>query len=400
MTGSDLFRLALSALRSHRLRTALSMLGIAIGICTVILLTSIGEGTRLFVINQFTQFGTNIIAINPGKQETIGIPGILGGTTHKLTLDDAEAIQRLPGVDFVAPFAFGAARVEGNARGRSVYVYGCTASFPEVFKFAVRQGRFLPPGDPRRGAAVAVLGPTLKRELFGDAQALGEVVRIGGQRFRIIGIMEPKGDVMGFDLDDTVFVPVSRAMKLFNLDELIEIDAHFSHAGLEQQVETDIRRLLTERHNGKEDFSITTQTQMLEVFGNIMNVITIGVMAIAGISLLVGSIGILTIMWITVGERTSEIGLLKALGATGVQIQTLFLAEAVTLATIGGAAGIGIGMGLAWALQLAVPGLPVETPLQFVLIALVVSLATGLISGVLPARRAAALDPIDALRAE
>ena len=262
-----------------------------------------------------------------------------------------------------------------------------------------RQGTFLPPGDPRRGAAVTVLGPKLKRELFGEDNALGEFVRIGGQRFRVVGVMEPKGQILGMDIDDVAYVPVARGMKLFNQDELFEIDVIFSHAGLESRVESDIKALLTDRH-GREDFTITTQSQMLEVFGNVMDVITMGVGAIAGISLLVGSIGILTIMWIAVGERTGEIGLLKALGATRLQVQGIFLAEAAVLALIGGAVGVAAGIGLATLARVAVPGLPVHTPMEFVGAALAVSLVTGLASGVLPARRAASLDPVDALRAE
>ncbi len=399
MTATDLLVLAAGSLRGHKLRTTLSMLGIAIGICAVILLTSIGEGTRRYVLDQFTQFGTNILGINPGKQETLGIPGVLGGSTKKLTIDDAEAIARLPGVEHVAMFTLGSARVEANGRGRSVYVYGATDALTEIFKFGVRQGSFLPAGDPRRGAAVAVLGPTLKRELFGEDNALGRRVRIGGQRFRVIGIMEPKGQILGMDIDDVAYIPVARGLKLFNLDELFEIDVVFSHADLERQVHDSVTALLVERH-GKEDFSITTQSQMLEVFGNVMNIITMAVGAIAGISLLVGSIGILTVMWIAVGERTAEIGLLKAIGATAPQIQMLFLVESAALSLFGGAAGVALGTGLAWLARQAVPGLPVFTPPLFVVIALTVSLATGLVSGVMPARRAAALDPVEALRAE
>lgn len=395
----DLVGLAGGALRGHALRTALSMLGIAIGICSVILLTSIGEGTRDYVLGQFTQFGANLIAINPGKQETVGIPGVLGGSTRKLTIEDAEAVARLPGVEEVAMFVFGSARVEAGNRGRSVYVYGATSALPDVLQFGVRQGTFLPEGDPRRGAAVAVLGPRLKRELFGADNALGAFVRIGSQRFRVIGVMEPKGQILGFDIDDAAYIPVARGMRLFNVDELFEIDVIFSNARMEAAVTDSVRRLLVDRH-GREDFTLTSQAAMLEVFGNVMNIVTLGVGAIAGISLLVGSIGILTIMWIAVGERTGEIGLLKALGATGGQIQLLFLAEAAALSLVGGAAGVGAGIGMAAMARAVVPGLPIQTPGAFVALALAVSLITGLVSGVLPARRAARLDPVDALRAE
>jgi putative ABC transport system permease protein len=400
MRLQDLVALAFGALRSYRLRSALSMLGIAIGIAAVILLTSIGEGTRRYVLDQFTQFGTNLLAINPGKTETVGIPGALGGTTHKLTLDDAEALRRVEGVVEVIPVAMGSGRVEANGRSRAVPVYGVTAGMPQVFKFDIRQGSFIPPGDPRRGSNVVVLGPTLKRELFGEDNALGRFVRVAGHRLRVIGIQAPKGTMMGVDIDDLAWVPVSTAMSMFNLDELIEIDVLFSHAGLTDEVASAVRRVLTERHDDNEDFTITTQTDMLEVFGNIMDVITIAVGAIAGISLVVGAIGILTIMWIAVGERTQEIGLFRALGATPGQILTLFLAEAAALSTLGGAAGLAAGMGTALLIRALVPGLPVHTPPEFVAAALGVSLITGLLSGVLPARRAAGLEPVEALRTE
>jgi len=400
LTIYDLIKLSVGSITSHRLRSILSILGIAIGITAVILLTSIGEGTRRYMISQFTQFGTNILAINPGKTETMGIPGVLGGTTRKLTIDDAEAIRRVPGVKTLVPFVVGQARVEAEGKGRSVYIYGTTSEMPDVLKFGVRQGSFLPPGDPRRGSPVVVLGPTVKRELFGEENALGKYVRAAGFKLRVIGVMESKGQMLGFDIDDAAYTPISVGMKMFNLDELFEIDVVFSHEKITDRVVKDVRRLMIDRHGGKEDFTITTQAAMLEVFANIMNVITMAVGAIAGISLLVGAIGILTMMWIAVGERTSEIGLIRAFGGTPGQVSGIFLFEAITLALIGGVTGVAVGLGIAMILQVAVPGLPVHTPLKYVAAALAVSFATGLGSGVFPARRAARLDPIEALRTE
>jgi putative ABC transport system permease protein len=211
--------------------------------------------------------------------------------------------------------------------------------------------------------------------------------------------MEPKGQMMGFDIDDIAIVPVASALQLFNQDELFEIDLVYSNIGETARVEADVKRLLTSRH-GDEDFTVTTQQAMLDVFGKVMEVVTMAVGAIASISLLVGATGILTMMWIAVGERTGEIGLLRAVGATAGQVQAVFLAEAAVLATLGGALGIASGLGLGALLRLAVPGLPVETPVRFVLAGLAVSVATGLLAGVVPARRAAGLDPIEALRAE
>lgn len=395
-----MIRLALGALTSHRLRTALSMLGIAIGIASVILLTSIGEGTRRYIMEQFSQFGTNILGIAPGKAETVGIPGVLGGTTRKLTIDDVMALERIPGVDETVAAAYGSARVVAKGRGRSVFIYGVTPNIPSAWRFKVRQGSFWPEGDPHRGYQVAVLGPKLKRELFGDGNALGQFVRISGTRFRVIGIMESKGQFLGFDIDDAVYIPVASSMKLFNLPELTEAHVLYTHAGLAERVKKDVTAVLKRRHGGREDFTVTTQAAMLEVFDNVMNVVTMSVGAIGGISLLVGAIGILTMMWIAVGERTSEIGLARAIGATRRQVNALFLTEAAALAGLGGTIGVLAGLGISALLRLAIPGLPVHTPPLFVALALGVSLLTGLLSGVLPARRAAGLDPIEALREE
>jgi putative ABC transport system permease protein len=376
------------------------MLGILIGVASVILLTSIGEGTRIYVLNEFTQFGTNLIAINPGKTETSGIPGALGGTIHPLTLADAEAVGRLPGVVKSMPVVMGSAPVALGNRERSVFVYGVTSDVPDVWRFQVRVGRFLPEGDARHGAPLTVLGPKLKQELFGEANALGEHVRIAGQRFTVIGIMEPKGQFLGIDLDDAAYVPVALAMPLFNRDDLQEIDLLVSNASMIDPVAERARELLQARHGGEEDVTITTQTGMLETLDRIIRIVSLAVAGIGGISLLVGAIGILTMMWISVNERTGEIGLAKAIGATPNQILWLYLAEALLLAMGGGTLGLLAGMGLAQALRLLVPGFPVHTPLLYVGLAMLVSLVVGLLSGILPARRAAQMDPVVALAAE
>jgi putative ABC transport system permease protein len=396
----DLLRLAVGAIAGHRLRSILSMVGIAIGIAAVILLTSIGEGTRRYILAQFSQFGTNLIAIHPGKAKTSGMPGVFGGTTHHLTIDDAEALARIPGVERVVPSAFGTARIEAGERGRNIAVNGVTPDVQTVWKFLPRLGSFWPEGDPRRGAPLTVLGPKLARELFGETSPLGEFVRIGGTRFRVVGVMEPKGEMLGFDLDDTAYVPVATAMQIFNLLDLGEIDLTYTPAEATPRIEAAVKRVLRARHDDEEDFTVTTQQAMLDVFGNVMGMVTMAVGAIAGISLVVGAIGILTMMWITVRERTEEIGLVRAIGASATQVAGLFLIEAAAVALLGGIVGVTIGLGLAAGLRWFVPGLPVETPLSFVLLALGVSFAVGLLSGVLPARRAAQLDPIEALRAE
>src|SRR2546425_12091319 len=185
MRAIDLMSLSWGAIAGHRLRSALTILGIATGIASVILLTSMGEGIRVFVLSEFTQFGTNLIAVNPGKSNTTGgNPTAMAGTIRKLTIEDAGALRRIPQVEATMPVAFGNARVEHGERGRSVLIYGVTSDMPRVWKFTVRQGRFLPAGDMRHGSPLAVLGPKMKREVFGDANALGERGRSGGRPLR------------------------------------------------------------------------------------------------------------------------------------------------------------------------------------------------------------------------
>ncbi len=400
MEARDLLSMGSGALRANKMRSALSMLGIAIGVASVVLLTSIGEGTRIYILDEFSQFGTNVLWVNPGKAETSGIPGALGGTTRKLTIDDAVAVKRLPYVDAIVPLVIALARVETEGRGRSVAIFGASPALPEVWKFEIGQGEFLNNADPHRASPIAVLGPKVKRELFGDDNALGRFVRIADTRLRVIGVMAPKGNSLGFDLDDAVYIPVALAMRIFNMEELSEIDVAFAHGGLVDIVEEQIRLLLTNRHRGHEDFTITTQTAMLDVFGKVINGITLAVSFIAGISLLVGAVGIFTMMWISVGERISEIGLMMAVGATREQIQRIFLLEAVLLTTLGGSVGVGVGVAAAWGIRAFLPSLPVKLPIDFLLAAIAMSVVTGIASGVAPARRAAALEPIEALHTD
>jgi len=393
-------RFVLKAIVGHRLRAGLSALGVAIGVAAVIVLTSLGEGTRDFIVGQFTQFGTSLIAINPGKTETMGMPTMFGGTSYKLDIDDAEALRQIPGVVTVVPLAMGQARVEGGGRGRSVYVYGANHEAPRTWSMPVGKGRFLSPIDPRRQGSEAVLGPKLAREIFGSQSPLGERIRIGGRSFLVVGVMVPKGQMLGFDLDDCVYIPVASAMDLFNLDELVEIDVLATNTDVIPRVVDGMTRLLRERHRGKEDFTITTQVEMLDTFGRVLTIVTVAVSGIAAISLFVGAIGILTIMWISVHERTHEIGLLRALGETPAGVARLFLLEAVLISTAGGIAGIATGFGAGTLVHLMIPALPFSTSPGAAGAALAMSLVVGVASGYVPARRAAGLDPVEALRAE
>ena len=399
MSLRDFLYLAMRSLIAHRLRSFLTLLGIGVGIAAVILLTSIGEGLHRFVLKEFTQFGTNIIGITPGRQGARGGPPGLPSTTRELTLDDAEAIARLPLVTGVTPIVYGNSEVQAGGRVRRTSIYGGGPEMVRLFAMKVSVGRFLPNDDPVGARAFVVLGAKLKHELFGNANALGERLRIGGERYRVIGVMEEKGQFLGIDLDDTAYIPTARALSLYNRDGLMEIDVTYAETTPAPIVAAAVRKLLTARH-GQDDVTLTTQEDMLARLSNILDILTAAVGALGGISLLVGGVGIVTIMTIAVTERTGEIGLLVALGARRSTILGLFLGEAVALAAIGGAFGLIVGAGFAQLVGLLAPALPVHTPWHFVVVSEALAILIGLLAGVLPARKAARLDPVEALRSE
>jgi putative ABC transport system permease protein len=399
MRYADFVSFTYTSLRAQRLRTALTALGIAVGIAAVILLTSIGEGLHRFIVDEFTQFGTNIIAVSPGRIQTHGAPLGAVNTVRPLTIDAALALRRAPYVQVAVPVIQGNAEITHDGRSRRVTLYGVGAEFATAFRMRVAIGQFLPGDDPRTPRAFAVLGSRAAIELFGDANPLGDRIRVGGERYRVVGVMQSKGQVLGFDLDETVFIPGGRALEMFNRESLMEIDVTYEPTAPLAEVEAGIKHVLDARH-GSEDYTVTPQQKMLEVFGTVLDAVTFAVAAIGGISLLVGGVGILTILTIAVAERTSEIGLLRAVGATRRGILLLFLGEAALLAVLGGTAGLLLGWSAALALHLVLPALPVHTPWSYALLAELVALAVGLAAGVLPARRAALLDPLEALRSE
>jgi putative ABC transport system permease protein len=395
----DALQLAVRAVTAQRLRSFLTLLGIAVGIAAVILLTSIGEGIHRFVLGEFTQFGTNVISAMPGKTKTGGSTSGLPSSARPLTLDDAQSLEHLPHVVAVSPNVRGNAEVAGNGRTRRTLISGVNANLTRVFRSTVQSGQFLPADDAGSARAFVVLGSKLKTELFGAENPLGQRLRIGGLHFRVIGVMAPKGQFLGVDLDDTAFIPAARAQELFNREGIDEINIA-AEEGVPSKIVADaIKTRLLARH-GREDFTLITQEDMLKTLSNILNVLTMAVGALGGISLLVGGVGIVTIMTIAVSERTSEIGLLVALGAPRRTILALFLGEAVALSALGGFLGLTIGLGLVQVIHFTVPALPVHTPLSFVLLAEGIAIVIGLVAGVLPARNAAKLDPVEALRAE
>jgi len=397
---TDSVHLALRAITAHRLRSFLTLLGIAVGIAAVILLTSIGEGIHRFVLSEFTQFGTNLVSIAPGKVKTSGpAPTGIPTSVRPLTLDDARALQRLPHITGMSAMVWGNTEVKGNGRLRRTTINGVTPEMVNVYHVKVSSGQFLPPEDAENARAFVVLGAKLKSELFGAENSLGARVTVGNLQFRVIGVLEAKGQFLGIDLDDAAYIPTARALELYNRDGMMKIDLAYAESVSAAAISSSIVTTLKTRH-GREDFTITTQEDMLRTLSNILDILTMAVGALGSISLLVGGVGIVTIMTIAVTERTSEIGLLVALGAPRQTILGLFLGEAVALSALGGFAGLGLGFGLAQLIHLLLPALPVKTPISFVIAAEAIAIVIGLLAGVLPARRAARLDPVEALRAE
>ena len=394
-------RVALESLRANRLRSALTMLGVIIGVAAVILLVSLGEGTKKYVEEQFAGLGSNILIVTPGKIETKGGPPVIGAAKHKLTLSDSYVLEK-KGYLFggVAPVVFGTAEVRSGSRSRNVPVLGVTPSFSHVRNLHVEIGSFVSESDVEAKRRVCVLGRTVKRELFGNANALGQMVKVSGGRFRVVGIMQSKGVSLGIDLDDIVFVPVRSAQDIFDTDALLEIILSVRNKNDIDSAKELARSILFKNHNRHEDFTITNQAAMLSSLYTILDTLTYVLGGIATISLLVGGIGIMNIMLVTVKERTNEIGIRKAVGARDRDILLQFLLESTALSSSGGIGGMLIGVLGAWGIRLLVPKLPVEVPSWAIVLAFTFSVFVGIFFGVFPARKAAALHPIEALRYE
>ena len=386
------------ALWIQRTRTFLTIVGFSIGIAAMVILSALGEGLRVFVLNEFTQFGSHIIAVNPGKTETFGISGLLN-TTRPLSLNDATAISQMSNVEEVVPLVMGNAKVKFHQRARYTDVAGVGGAADKAWKLEIAQGKFLPKDDLQRARALVVLGNKVKDELFAGVNPVGSFVRIGSERFRVVGVVAPKGEFLGTDLDDMVFIPAGKGMQLFNRQSLMEIDIFFNPRSTSEAMADRISQLLIERH-GFEDFTLTTQDQVLVTMDNILSILTFAGAGLGAISLLVGAVGITTILMITVTERTAEVGLLRALGGTTQTVRMLFLGEALVLGLIGGVCGVLLVAFLLLLIYLFVPALPVALSPTIVLGALGISMLIGLLAGSQPAASAAKMTPIDALRAE
>lgn len=402
MSPVELSRLVLESLWDQRKRVALAVLGVVIGVLAIVLLISIGTGARSYVKEQFGGIGADTVIVIPGRVETTGaLPGTLSGTPHPLLESDARALLHgVRGVREIAPMSIGTARVARNQVSRESMVVGATAEFETVRRFHAELGRFLPPfAQASRNDRGCCLGSHVARELFRGENPLGQLVRIAGWRFRVEGIMEPKGRQQGFDLDEIVFVSEPVARKLFNLKGHTRILVQLSALEDEDKVERSIKTVLKARHKGVEDFTLLTAGSIVESLDRLVSILS-GVLAgIAGVSLVVGGIGIANVALVATTARTEEVGIKKALGAHPAWILVQFLCES----SLTGALGGGTGAGLAWLVTLVArllfPSLPLETPLWSIVLAIGVCAVIGVVAGGVPAARAAALEPIQALRA-
>ena len=398
MRAADLLAFATQSLLRARMRSSMMLLAMAIGVAAVVMLTALGEGARRYVTSEFSSLGTNLIIVLPGRTETGGInPGVLGGDTPRdLTLADAESLLRIPTVAQAAPLVVGQATVSSGRRERDTLLMGSTRTLFEVRSWGVKQGEMLPAIGWDQTASVCVVGGKIARELFPEGSAVGQWLRVGERRFRVIGIISSEGRSIGFDVQELVLVPVATAQAIYNRTTLFRILAQARSPEDIQRTRTAIIETLKGRHQGVEDVTVITQDALLSTFNSIFTVLTLALGAIATISLLVAGVLVMNVMLVAVSQRTAEIGLMKALGARPRQITSLFLTEAVLLALLGSLIGLAIGELITWVARQVLPFQAVA-PTWAVVFGIVVAIICGLVFGILPARRAARLDPVLAL---
>jgi len=395
----DAIHFSWQALSANTMRTFLMLLAMSIGVGSVVVLTALGEGARNYVTAEFSALGTNLIIVIPGRSETSGgNPSTMIGVTERdLTIDDAISLTRHPKVKRIAPLNIGAAEVSWQGRKREVTIQGSSHELLKLRQWKMSQGSFLPALDLNRAKSVCVIGSKVRTEIFGAHSALGQWIRIGDRRFRVIGILDSDGQSLGFDVGDTVIIPVASAQSLFNAPSLFRIFVEVKTRKAIPKVIDFIKTTIRNRHQGDEDVTVITQDAVLATFDRILSALTYAVGGIAAVSLGVAGILIMNVMLVTVSQRTSEIGLLKSLGASAKAILSLILIEAILLSSLGAMLGFIIGQAGSWAIRYAFPILPAYPPTWATIASLLIALITGILFSLLPARKASRLNPVDAL---
>jgi len=403
MNYLELFLTAITALRSNVLRTALTMLGIVIGIASVILIVAIAQGATASITSQVSSLGSNLLTISPGTQSRGPVSS--GNSVKTLTYADAQAIEQLPHVAAVSATVSTSQQVVANGQNKNLTIQGIQEGYQTSQSLTIAQGRFISTDDEAGLARVAVLGPTVVTDLFGEgANPVGQSVEIGSKFFRVVGVTQAKGGSGFSNPDEAVYIPVTTGMTiLLGQNYVSNIQVSVDDANEVSNTSDAITNLLLERHKiadkANADFSVQNSQSALTTLNTITNLLTIMLAGIAGISLLVGGIGIMNIMLVTVTERTKEIGLLKAIGAMRSDILTQFLIESIVLTLSGGIIGIIIGVSLAFVVTKIV-SIPFVISIYSILLAVGVSTVVGVLFGIYPAQRAAKLSPIDALKYE
>lgn len=393
--------IARDSLVSNKVRAFLTMLGVIIGVAAVILLVSIGEGARVYIQKELGELGSNILVVVPGKTSKEG--GMHMGTSavRKLLYDDAILIEkRSRNIVSAVPVIVGTSWIKFRGKNRDTYIVGVNENYFSIRNLKIAHGRGLSASDVESARRVCILGQTVKREILGDVNPLGQTVTIGDAKYRVIGVMQKKGVALGFDIDDVVFIPTTTARELFDTDRLFNITVKVRSADLIPEAKKDIKDILIKRHANKEDFTILSQDEMIAVMGKILNIMTAVLAGIAAISLIVGGIGIMNIMLVSVRERTREIGLRKAIGAKNRDILLQFLFESMTLSIVGGIGGAILGGSISLIIPHFVEFLPTKLVWWAILLSFFFSVLVGVFFGVYPARKASLYDPIVALRYE
>lgn len=395
----DTLHFARVAATAYPMRTALSVLAMAIGVAAVVLLTALGDGARRYVVAQFSSLGSNLVIILPGRTGTGGFnpATAITNTPRDLTVDDAAAVKRASAVQRVAPLVVGTSEINFGGRLREVMVAGTVSDYFAIRDFQIAQGSILPDDDWNRGTPVAVIGNTIRQELFGNTPAVGQLVRIGDRRVRVIGVLKSTGQGLGMNTDELVIVPVSLALAMFNTNTLFRVLIEARNRELIPQAKEQTLAIVKQRHRGEEDITVITQDAVLATFDKLLGALTLAVAGIAAISLAVAGILVMNVMLVAVTQRTGEIGLLKALGAPARTIRLAFLSEAAMLSLIGALLGYLLGQFGAFVLRQLFPVFPAYPPDWAVIAGLGTAIGTGLLFGFLPARRAARLDPVQAL---
>lgn len=402
MQFKEIVRLSAESLLSQKLRTALTILGMVIGVGAIVLLVSLGQGAKNYVTSEFEGLGTNLIIVQPGKSDKkthMGPP--VGAAQRKMTTADVMAIEkRSLNLEAVSGLVLGTVSVRFEDALSNITVFGTNEQFPSILTVRVGQGDYFTREEDEYGRRVVVLGQNVVKELFGEADPIGQTVKLNESEFKIVGVLAPMGNKLGLDFDELGFIPTEAALQLFNDDKLFGIRAKASSRVSIDDAVAEITEILKERRDGEEDFTVMTQISMMASMNTILNMLTYVLGAIAAISMIVGGIGIMNIMWVTVVERTQEIGIRRAVGARRIDILKQLLAEAVALSVLGGLVGVGGAVVITYGLYISFPSFDMRAPIWIVIPAFLLACVVGVIFGVGPAWRASRIEILDALRYE